>query len=220
VKKQTRSILARIVPENDGMYGVFRLSASAPRANLSSICGEFRTDSTFKVLQFPSADKLFFYGLEKDFKPNFRTRSEADAATKVLFPTHLEAHYSKRTPLEERNGIGYAKISIEEMTFDEDWHSLVRSVLNHYQNTMDEILKKREIVRVPEKDTIAYKSMLGQFKKYPSSLIDLVLKSGFYYWARRDDTLNLCMELQPLQGAVSQIPVGKLPLNPKALKRS
>lgn len=217
-QKQRRSILARIVPENDRMYGIFRLSASAPRANLSSICGEFKTDLNFKLLQFPSADKLFFYGHEKDFKPNFRTRSEADATTKILFPTHLETHYSKKTPLEERNGIGYARISIEEMTFDGDWHSLVRNVLNYYQNTMGEILKKIILVKVPEKEMRAYKSMMGQFKKFPSHLADLALKHGFYYWIRKDDSLNLDRELQPIEGTASQIPVKKFSLNPKALR--
>jgi len=56
---------------------------------------------------------------------------------------------------------------------------------------MGEILKKIILVKVPEKEMRAYKSMMGQFKKFPSHLADLALKHGFYYWIRKDDSLNL-----------------------------
>lgn len=205
-QKQTRSILARLVQRNDEMFGVFRLTASRSRAMIRSICGEFRTDLSFKVLQLPTADELFFYGHGEDLKPNFRTPQRAEFMKKILFPLHIKAHYSKKTPPEERNGEGYARIPIEEMEFDPDRHNLLTEVLYFYSTLLEGILEKKVRVEMPQKDTQDFRCTIGQLKKYPMELVNLALKYRYYFLLRRDDTLNYDGPSQLTSGQTFELP--------------
>ncbi len=195
-----------MAPENNGIYGVFRLSASRWRAEINSICGEFRTDLDFKLLEIPTIDKLFFYGHEKEFKLNFRTCSEAEAKTRILFPSRLEAHYSKKTHSKERNGEGYARISLEDIDFDKERKDLVIEVLDYYSKRLEMLLKKRVRIEVPQKDTQDYKCTVGQLKKYPMPLVNLALQHRYYFLLRGEDTLNYDRLSQSTSGQTFRLP--------------
>lgn len=207
--EQITSIVARATSYQEGLSGFFRVSAFKRKTAISGICGQFTASPGFKDVKFNSKlEELFFYGNEKDFRPNYPSESEAEKKM-PLFDVMLKSPYSRNT-IHRENMAGYSEIPLGQLELSQEWYALLGHALEDCLLWAKQFPKKMKRIEMPSKDNMAVRrATISQFKKFPDTLLELADKSGHYFTFNERKSVNYVNQVIT-QLSASQIPKSKI----------
>ncbi|MEK6915634.1 MAG: hypothetical protein AABW89_03800 [Nanoarchaeota archaeon] len=220
---QKMSLCIRLSPEQDDrMYGVFQITGSGWRASVSNIYGEFQASKQLELLTMPTMRDLFFYGNKEDFAKNFPDKIRARRMAETIFQGRLVGDYAMKTPENKWLG-GWAIIHLEELGLDFKEKELLRQVLDHSYQFLDDLPKYVTMVEVLDGNGEPHEGVVSNLRRFPPKLSRLVLGNGILHKANMSDSYRIDRNSQPSSNGVSPIIPGPKrfggPIKSKAKKK-